>query len=146
MLKLLRSLAISASLLLFTHAAISETLPSGAKPMTDAEVTALYSGKTKVFTHSSMYFAPDHTMIGAAQGKPIKGTWSVSSNQLCLQTKGGGKDCWKWWSDNGRPIALWAVRSYGPKSNPTNDFSSEEAGHLQAGDSGSASYKDSGGK
>jgi hypothetical protein len=137
---------IVAALVVVTQGANGETLPSTAKPMTAQEVTDLYSGKTKVFAHSSMYFAPDHHVIGAAQGKPVKGTWSVSSNELCLQTKGGGKDCWKWWSDSGRPIALWMIRSYGSKLDPTNDYSNDEAGHLQSGDSGTESYKNAGGK
>jgi uncharacterized protein DUF995 len=142
----IRLLTVAACPLVLICGASAEPLPAGAKPMTTAEVAALYSGKTKVYSHSSMYFAPDHTMIGAAQGKPIKGTWSVTGNQVCLQTKGGGKDCWKWWSDGGRQISLWALRSYGPKLDPNNDYSGDEVNHLQSGDSGTDSYKNAGGK
>jgi len=123
----------------------SETLPATAKPMSAGDIEALYAGKTKVFSQSSMYFAPDKTMKGVAQERPISGRWSVSGNQICLQIK-ERKDCWKYWRDGDRIFTIWAVRSYGPKLNPADDYTQDEVNHLQNGDLASEKYTQAGGK
>ena len=131
--------------LLASCPARGETLPASAKPMSADAIVALYSGNTKVFAHSAMFFSPDKSMKGVAEGRPISGRWSVSGNQICLQTN-NGKDCWKYWRDGDRTFTLWAVRSYGARLNPADDFTQDEVTHIQAGDLASDKYMQAGGK
>lgn len=133
--------------------AFANTLPKTATPLSADEVTKLYSGKTKVFPKSSFFFASDDTMKGVytdgSKTLPANGKWVVSNNELCLTTsKQGkdGKDCWKWWKDGDTLYALWSTRSYGPKVDAQNDYSSDESAHLHDGDLVGDKYTQAGGK
>ena len=96
----------------FPANAFADKLPSSAVAMSAADVTAMYSDHTAVWSPTSMqYFAADGTTKQWGQGVSKPGTWAVKDNELCMDIEGVdpktkklvGKtftDCFQWFKDD----------------------------------------------
>jgi Protein of unknown function (DUF995) len=132
--------------------ALAAKLPKGAVPLTEAEVSALYSNHTAVWAPNAMaYFAEDGTVKGIFPDTAKPGNWTAKNNEFCMNIQGvdakakklDGKtysDCWQWFKDSkGKFWALYSKKWDNSKVDPTN-FNKDEYGHLKAGDLVSAKY------
>lgn len=134
--------------------ASGEALPQGAHPTSSAAVVGFYAGKTAVWKDSDVYFAPDGTAKGVL-GKPkitgvLMGTWAVSGNEICLyafrQNEGATfRDCYKYWRDGKRLLALWSSRSDGTPVDDKDGYYTGEEDRLKTGDLVSEKYVAAGG-
>ena len=103
--------------------ALAETLPTGAKPLAQADVTALFAGKTysfkethddgKSFTAVSWFLGADGSMLGYAQIGPsfATGTWTASDGKLCVSNTWAGS----WGQAQSSDCQLWAADEKSPK-------------------------------
>ncbi len=62
----------------------------GATPYTEAEVRALISGKTEIWTKGAAHFDPNGTLVARWKGQDYTGTWSTTD---------AGEACYR--------VALW---------------------------------------
>lgn len=88
-------------------------LPKNAKPLTEEEAKAIYSGKTIDWQPSRVYWRPDGTAIGFNPKKGqeyfTEGTWTARGNEVCLHLEWHGPNkakppyledlCAKYYSD-----------------------------------------------
>lgn len=138
-----------------TVAAVADKLPKGATPLSAAEVRAIYSGKTGVYSVSDIYYDPNGTTKGVF-GKPkakstFKGTWAVKGNEYCMYNKSKGDpktytDCNAFWRAGNKIYSLWSVHYDGSKPNKVNDYSPSEMKNFKKGDLVSKMYIAMGGE
>ncbi len=50
----------------------------GATPYTEAEVRALISGKTEIWSNGAAYYSPDGALVATWKGQDYTGTWSTT--------------------------------------------------------------------
>jgi Protein of unknown function (DUF995) len=135
--------------ILFGSSAFADSLPAGAKDLTESEVTALYSGNSFQWDKDNViYFAADGTVMstfsfGGSRGYTT-GTWKVTGNEICKNTaewfdvtkKTSGKgspDCWRWAKKGKTYYMLQSVRFDGSKPDP-NSWSRGENKKIIKGD------------
>ncbi|WP_158815977.1 DUF995 domain-containing protein [Methylocapsa sp. S129] len=129
--------------------ALADSLPKTAAPMNSESVKKIYSGNTLISKYYDIYFAADGSIKGIF-GKPstkalIQGSWSVSGNEICMYTfrskePNSFRDCYQYWQDGRRIIALWSVHSDGSTVDQNGGYSVGEDRNLKSGDLISARY------
>jgi hypothetical protein len=129
--------------------AFADSLPKTAIPMNAESVKKMYSGNSAIWKDSDVYFLPDGSVQGVF-GKPtvtdlIVGSWSVSGNEICVytfQTKQPTpfRDCYQYWRDGKRIIALWSIHADGSAVDSNNGYHSGED-RLKPGDLVSDKYQ-----
>ena len=114
--------------------------------MDAAEVTALYSDHTAVWSASAMgYFAADGTMKQWVQGASKPGTWSVKNNEFCMSIKGvdaktknfDGKtyvECWQWFKDDKKLTYTLYSKHWDDSKPDLTNYDSKAAKTLKQGD------------
>ena len=137
-----------------SSAALAETLPTTARPMSSDAVTKLYAGKTAVGKDSDIFFAQSGIEKGIL-GKPkatntLMGTWSVADNEICIyvfrkKDPNTYRDCYKYWQDGGHIITLWSSHSDGTAVDEKTGYYRGEEGKLKPGDLVSEKYDAAGG-
>jgi hypothetical protein len=133
----------------------ADKLPKDAVELAADEVKAIYSGKTGIYSVSSMYYAPDGTTKGI-YGKPkitatFKGTWSVNGNEMCTKNKAKGdpktyRDCNKFWRSGKKLYDLWSVHYDGSKPDLKGGYATDTMKKLKKGDLVSKKYAAAGGE
>lgn len=137
------------SVVLICSPALADSLPKTATPMSSQAVQKIYSGNSAIWKDSDVYFAPDGSLKGIF-GKPtikalMVGTWSVNGNEICIYTfrtkePNSFRDCYQYWSEGRRVIALRSIRSDGSAVDQSNGYHVGEEGNLKPGDLVSARY------
>lgn len=134
----------------FIPDAMADKLPKSAQPMSTADVSAMYSGKTADWGSARAYFAPDGSVIGynSKEKGTFKGSWSVSSNRNCMKIRwkstktgesGNSTDCWDWFRDGKKIWTLWSTH-YDGSQPKKDDYYQGEVKKLKAGDRVSKQY------
>lgn len=104
------------------YSALADKLPKGAEPLSSAELTKIYSGKTTNWKRSNAYFAPEGTYFHVKKDRALIGTgkWVVSNNKICVNMKwrvlgtaktGKEKDCWTWYRSGKKYLTSWKGNS-----------------------------------
>jgi len=145
---------IVAAGLILSCAALAESLPKTATPLSKDAVTRIYSDRTAIWKDADAYFAPDHTEKGVL-GKPkatsvFMGTWTVSGNEICVynfhkNSPATFRDCYKYWQDGKRVVTLWSIHSDGSPVDENNGYYVGEVDKLKPGDLVSDKYAAAGG-
>ena len=107
-----RSTAVRIAALLAVSALLAGTaaaggLPKGARKLSTAQVKALYSGHTGVWSKSKEYFVPDGTVRHVKNDGTLYGVgkWHARGNTVCADltwhslkdgSSGKTRDCWSW--------------------------------------------------
>jgi hypothetical protein len=141
--------AVAFSVVLACSAASADSLPKTATPMSSDAVEKIYAGNTVISKNFDAYFALDGSIKGLF-GKPtvkalIEGSWSVAGNEICMYTfrsrePDSFRDCYQYWQDGRRVVALWSIHSDGSAVDQTNGYHVGEEKSLKAGDLVSDKY------
>jgi len=133
--------------------AVAVQLPQTAAPMSAADATRAFAGKTLLGPTYDAFIAADGTTKGIT-GKPkivdtFTGTWSVTDNEFCIERHGvvqttPAKDCTKLWRDGYRVFTLWSTRSDGAVVDEVNGYL-PYGPKTRAGDIVSQRYQKAGG-
>jgi hypothetical protein len=138
---------------MFWSPAYADKLPKNATPLSPADVSALYSDHTAVWSSSAMaYFAADGTMKEFVAGQSKPGSWTVKDNEFCMEIKGveaktkklDGKtytECWQWYKDSKNQLYSLYSKHWDNSKVDMTDFSKKEIKHLKPGDLVGAKYK-----
>ena len=133
-------------------AALADKLPKSGAAMDAAELTALYSDHTAVWSASAMsYFAADGTMKQWVQGTSKPGTWTVKSNEFCMNIKGvdaktkklDGKtyvECWQWFKDDKKQTYSLYSKHWDDSKPDLTNYDSKAVKALKSGDLIGAKY------
>lgn len=107
---------------LATIPALSETMPKGAAPMTSADISSMFGGKTYTFKEKgangkavniSWFLSTEGKMLGYTGNGPsyAVGTWTASDGKLCVSNKWKGS----WGESTSGDCQLWAGDTKNPK-------------------------------
>ncbi|TIS49133.1 DUF995 domain-containing protein [Mesorhizobium sp.] len=107
---------------LATTPALSETMPKGAAPVTSADISSMFEGKTYTFKEKaqngktvniSWFLGADGKMLGYTGNGPsfAVGTWTASDGKLCVSNKWKGS----WGESTSGDCQLWARDTKNPK-------------------------------
>ena len=90
-----------------TFPALSETMPKGAEPVTSADISSMFGGKTYTFKEKaqngktvniSWFLGSDGKMLGYTGNGPsyAVGTWKASDGKLAGSLPVASKTCLAW--------------------------------------------------
>lgn len=139
-------------------ASFADTLPKNAVPLSSAEVSAIYSGKSIIWRggKNGAYLASSGKAIGVYTDwhddiKPNEkwtgywaGTWSTRGNQMCIRYSGydlvdkkpfpADMMCWKWYRAGSAYYTIQSKMERGKRPSGPNDYYTKEATKLRSGD------------